>query len=192
MNVSATLSLIDFFSLVDEILGHRQHVKELISYYQTHPEKIKLWLQELDQAITLFNHQKKLSPLYIKAIYLKSVLAGPLPSVNQVIQQTELFRSTLSAMNSFAFFEDKWQLNDLASVCVIAFYRTFMLTSQPDLKVKKAQVASAIEEMLALMALNGQPTELFNTIKFWLLDWQTERFSRRLAKKIKDLQGPTL
>lgn len=192
MNVFAMLSPTDFFSLAEEILGHRQYVKELVSYYQNNPGKIKLWLQELDQAIVLFNRQAKFSPLYINAIYLKSVLTNPLQSVDQVIQQTDLFRPTLEAMNNFEFFDDKWEIESLAAACIIAFYRTFVLTTQPDLKVKKVQVASVIEEMLAMMALNGKKTELFQAIKFWLEDWENEGFSQQLAIKVKSLQGLSL
>lgn len=187
MRFSATLSPTDFLKSVDEILGERKHVQELIVYYQTHPEKVKLWLQELNQAIVLFNNQEHFPEIFINAIYLKKVLKNPLPLVNQVINQGNFFQPTLKAMNSFEFFDDEWQIKPLAAVCIVAFYRTFILVSYPDLKIKKAQVASAIEEMLVLMALNGKKTELFQAIEFWILDWQTEGFSQALAEKIKYL-----
>lgn len=187
MKFSATLLPTDFLKLVKEILGERKHVQELITYYQSHPEKVILWLQELDQAILLFNNQTQFSKIYINAIYLKKVFINSLPFVNQVIDQADFFKPTLEAMKAFEFFDKEWQIKPLAAACIVAFYRTFMLVNRPILKEKKVQVASAIEEMLAMIALNGEKTELFQSIKIWLLDWQTEGFSQELAERIKEL-----
>ena len=184
MNVSATLSPTDFFKLADEILGKRKHIKELIGFYQNNPAKVKLWLIELDEAIRLFNGQSAFPAYYINAVYLKKIYKFPLPDTNEVITGEKFFQATLEEMNSFEFFDDGWEIEKLAAACVVAFYRTFMLASQPDLKENKAQVASAIEEMLALMALEGKKTELFQAIKFWIEDWQKEGFSQELASKI--------
>lgn len=197
MSVSVMLSPTEFLKLVNEILGKKKHVQELIVYYQTHPEKVKPWFNELDYAINEFNHQGKFDSIFVNANYLKTVFDKKLPTVKQLIDQPEFFKPTLVAMNQFKFFDDDWVLDKLARASLIAFYRTFLLISQPYLKDRKAQVASAIEEMLALMALKGEKTELFSAIKFWIENWQEEGFSKALASQIKktgptDLQGRIL
>ncbi|PIP51819.1 hypothetical protein COX59_04065 [Candidatus Beckwithbacteria bacterium CG_4_10_14_0_2_um_filter_47_25] len=185
MNVSDTLLPTDFFKLADEILGKRKHVKALIAFYKSYSDKVRLWVDELDQAISFFNSQRSFPEECINAIYLKKILKDNLLLVKDVGKENQYFRSTLEAMNSFGFFDDDWQLDKLAAACLVAFYRTFMLVSQPYLKDQKAQVASAIEEVLALMALEGKKTELFQAIKFWIEDWQKEGFSQELASKIR-------
>ena len=187
MNAFATLSPTDFFKLADEILGKRKHVKELMSFYQNNPDKIQHWLKELDEAIELFNSKENLPSYFINAIYLKKILKIFLPSVKEVVKENQYLRSTLEAMDNFEFFDDDWEIEKLAAACIIAFYRTFMLVSQPYLKENKVQVASAIEESLAFMALRGKRTELFQAIKFWIEDWQKEGFSELLAEKVKSL-----
>ena len=75
----------------------------------------------------------------------------------------------------------------MAAAVTIASYRTWMLTIHPEWKENNAQVASALEEMLAREALNGNVTNIFKATKHWIMDWKEEGMSQKLAERLISL-----
>jgi len=67
---------------------------------------------------------------------------------------------------------------------VISLYRTYFLCKHPSLRKKDIQIASTIEEMIAIRYLYGQKSRLFPAIKDWILDFRKEGFSEILANMI--------
>ncbi|MBI1811770.1 MAG: hypothetical protein HYR78_07570, partial [Nitrospirae bacterium] len=157
----------------------------------------------LDQAIYLFHRyvqEKPTGKLHgipcTNADYLKHSLRGRrLPTVRDIMEDMkpdtpetrQRVDRLLKAINDFAFIDTMKPIENLAAALIVASYRTYVLQTFPDIKEQNAQVASALEEMLALMALNGQKTKLFEATKHWIADYQSEGFSPKLANAIQKL-----
>lgn len=161
-----------FFKLVQTRLSKHPRVSPVIDFYYTNPRMLQLFLDELDQAIYLFHRyvQKKpngklLGAPCINADYLKHALRGRhLPTIRDIMKDMkpdtpkarERIDQVINNLHDFAFIDTMKPTDKLAAALVIASYRTYILCTFPDLKNNHAQVASALEEMLALLALNGQ------------------------------------
>lgn len=192
-----------FFNLARARLSKHPAILPVINFYNSNPQILQLFLDELDQAIDLFHRyiQKKstdnlLNVPCINADHLKLSLRGRhLPSMRDIMTEmktdTPITRQcvdqVLKNLNDFAFIDTMKPIDKLAAALIIASYRTYVLCIFPDLKDNQAQVASALEEMLALMALNGQKTKLFDATKHWIADHQNEGFSPKLANAIQKL-----
>jgi len=192
-----------FFKLVQARLSKHPTILPVINFYNSNPQILQLLLDELDQAIHLFHRyaQKKSTDMLpnipcINADYLKFSLHGRLlPSVRDIMADMkpdtpkihERIDQVLKNLNDFTFIDTMNPVDKLAAALVVASYRTYLLCIFPDLKDNLAQVASAIEEMLALMALDRKKTKLFDATKHWIADYQNEGFSPKLANAIQKL-----
>lgn len=193
-----------FFILAQTRLSKHSAISSVIDYYNNNPQMLQQFLNELDQAIYLFHRyiQKKSTDNLpnvpcINADYLKLSLRGRhLPSVRDIMTEmkTDTRNKTrqrvdevLKNLNDFAFIDTMNPVDKLAAALIVASYRTYILIVFPDLKDNHAQVASATEEMLALMALNGQKTKLLEATKHWIIDYNNEGFSPKLANAIQKL-----
>lgn len=87
----------------------------------------------------------------------------------------------------FEFIDDMEPVSKLAAAGLVAAYRTYLLTTKPELEKRNVQVASTVEEMLAVIAIRGKVTALFRAIKPWIEDYKNEGFDRSLAEAVSDL-----
>ena len=165
-------------------------VNELIRYM---PSILKIYLGELDFAINMFNRFKKepkefvAIKLFINAGNLIIIMGEEdLPNTNKVDFSLK-WKEILSELSGFEFLSEKTDVEILFGRLVVAFYRTYILQTVPGLREKGAQIGSTIEEMLAILALYGFDTHLFQATKHWIRDWENEGFSKELALKIKNL-----
>lgn len=192
-----------FFNLAKTRLSKHPTILPVIDFYNSNPHVLQLFLDELDQAIHLFHRyvQRNSTDKFpdvpcINADYLKLSLQGRLlPSVLDIMadmspdtdKTRQYIDQVLKNLNDFVFIDTMNPVDKLAAILIVASYRTYILIAFPDLKDNQTQVASAIEEMLALMALNGQKTKLFEATKHWVIDYQNEGFSPKLANAIQKL-----
>ena len=192
-----------FFNLAQARLSKHPTILPVVNFYNSNPRMLQQFLDELDQAIRLFHRyvQKKSTDKLpnvpcINANFLKRALRGRhLPTVRDIMEDMkpdtpktrERIDQVLNNLNDFAFIDTMKPIDKLAAALVVASYRTYILCTFPDLKKNQAQIASALEEMLALLALNGQKTRLFEATKHWITDYQKEGFSPKLANAIQKL-----
>lgn len=168
-------------------LGHRKGVVDAVIYLKSHPEYIDQLFCEINLAVDKFNKFTS-NPMLINAEYLKTI-TKVLPSVEDIYKNfdSKYLDRFWELMNKFSFIDEIWEPSKMAAAIVIASYRTWMLTIHSDWKEKSAQVASALEEMLAIEALNGNVTNIFKATRHWILDWQEEGMSQELAKRLVSL-----
>ena len=192
-----------FFNLAQARLSKHPTVLPVVNFYNTNPRMLQLFLEELDQAIYLFQRYVQEKPIgkppgvpCINADDLKHTLRGRrLPTIRDIMEDMKTdspktrqrVNQVLKNLNDFAFIDTMKPIDKLAAALVVASYRTYILCTFPDLKDNQAQIASALEEMLALLALNGQKTRLFQATKHWITDYQKEGFSTKLANAIQKL-----
>ena len=179
-----TSSGIELFS---QKLGHRKGIADAINYLKSNPNYLKQLFSEVELAVDKYN-QFKFNPMLINAVHLKTI-TDTLPGALGIkkIFDSKYLDNFWDLMNEFSFIDEIWKPSDMAAAVTIASYRTWMLTIHPEWKEKKAQVASALEEMLAIEALNGNVTNIFRATKHWLLDWRGEGVSQELAERIENI-----
>lgn len=155
---------------------------------------------ELDEAVEMFNKymEGKLvfdfdQTILINANTLKTILAGKmeLPLAQTVFEDLlsdgKLQTAFIDEFRKFEFLVEISNTARLLACILVASYRTYMLVKYPYLKAKKAQVASALEEMFAIMTLSGKEKRMFRSTKHWIMDWKTEGFSEELSEKVANL-----
>lgn len=176
-------------------LSKTQSVKRVLELLNGDKEILFTLLTELDMVISLFNHSSQFEKVLINANKLKKILGKKsLPDAysvwddlffNSLNENDRFFKGFLLEFFRFKFIESMKDPKQLLACLIVAIYRTYMLVKYPTLKENKAQVASSLEEMSAIMALENHKTEIFLATKHWILDWRGEGFSKELAQRIK-------
>jgi hypothetical protein len=173
----------------------------MLSYLSFFPESIDIYQVELTSAIHIFSRYQnnnfpypQIDDLCINAHYLSSLLHGktlpPWCSIEEQFNNNENSPDLMNVgkeLNEFDFIKTIDQPGKLAAALFLGFYRTYVLVTLPFLRQKNAQVASSLEEMLAILAIEGCRTQLFYATRHWILDYQSEGFSEFLAKKVQIL-----
>ncbi|MBI5151652.1 MAG: hypothetical protein HZA34_03705 [Candidatus Pacebacteria bacterium] len=150
-------------------------------------------LDELQSAINLFNQYSSdhtltpFSPYLKNANHLSEILNGKkLPSINELSSfDADSTEKILALFDKFQFIKNMQDPVQLAIAIVPAFYRTALLAMQPYLLEQHAQVASAMEEMFGILALEGKETKIFHAVKHWIVQHKEENFDPRFAEKIQ-------
>jgi len=180
--------------ILQKNLGNHQRVPVIMEKVRQNPEILAVFLGELEAAIYKFNRLKNES-LVKNADKLMGIMGtDDLPACAEVLKdlflrnkskkkQVQLFEE----INKFKFLDDKSSELYFLERILVALYRTYLLQNISGLRGKGAQIASALEEMLAVMALNGFQTHLFRATRHWITDWKTEGFSKELAQRISKL-----
>lgn len=193
-----------YIRFVDRYLGARENMANPLAYLRSTPEMIDVHIGELNAAINRFRRLKNTGvteypDLLVNTEYLIDNLdTEDLPPWQEVAN--ELISSTPESPSanvhlvfeelrtSFEFIDIEDSSMKLLGTLFMALYRTYVLVTRPSLRAKRVQIASSLEEMLALLAIDGCHTQLFEAVKHWILDFENEGFSRELAHKVADLQ----
>jgi hypothetical protein len=151
---------------------------------------------ELNLALELFNFLHTYdNSIFIKctlinAAYLSEVLdKRTLPSYKKFISELNkaskpLIEETIQTISEFDFIENTANKVQLFSCLFIGTYRSFYRVKIKKFKQRNVQIASAIEEILGLLALQGYETQLFRSIRHWIIDYKVEGFSKEFSHKI--------
>lgn len=193
-----------FIDIVVNNLKDFDSVKKLarsrpVIYYAS-----QIYLAELDLAIIIFNDYRKKMVVYsterallINCQKLTILFKNRnLPRTEDMLalffgrsKLTEKIRQRiLKELRSFDFLNEKNGPQILLGRLILAIYRTYVLNIYPDVREKGGQVASTIEEMSAILAINKIKTNLFLAARQWLLDWQREGFSEKLARRMERIK----
>jgi len=146
---------------------------------------------ELELAINKYNSIKnnghKNLDILINTNHLLNIWDDVLPQYKSIIdrleQDDDLRNKVFTELSESDYFQVIWQIpnpNYLMLNLMILFYRTSMLCLHPQLREKDAQISSTLEEMAAVIEIEGQFTELFKAIKHWIENWDEEGFSEEL------------
>ena len=191
----------EIIELFRKNLSDYPKIVEVCKYFLFHPDLLHEYITTIDKAIFTYHHFQRPTndkeELYTNAVYLKEL--NPmfiLPDSCDVFEDIFVLPNKERFINNF--FEDFRKMDNtnffqttetvaLSGTLFIGAYRTYLRVRNPWIIKENVQVASIIEEMLALMALNGEKTTLFSTIKFWMMMHQEEGFSEGLASKVTNL-----
>jgi hypothetical protein len=182
----------EFVSFLCNGLIHRSNIAALSEMLERKPHAIDIYANQLEEAITLFNkhlHDNSLPNFCINARFTQKVLKETkLPtfaeSMNDLINSSWQVEF-LEELNKFEFIDNLDDLTCLLGRLLVASYRTYLLIKHPYLRDQNVQLASTIEEMVCLITLDGNVTNLFYAIKHWIVDYEKEGFSKELAKRIE-------
>lgn len=150
-------------------------------------------VQELQSAIDLFHQYTSDHSITPYAPYLKNAnhlgtILGKqkLPPVAEIASFDDVvIKNIFTLFDKFQFIKIMQNPTQLAIALVPAFYRTYVLATQPNLLEQHAQVASALEEMFGILALDGKETKTFHAIKHWIVQYDEEDFDPRFATNIQ-------
>lgn len=197
MHVHRRKYITAFIFFLEKYLPATPTVSALIAMVKKDPKILENLLKELDMVIELFNKSPQFGKELINATKLKKLMGDKkLPSANSagndlfvdsMNKNDKLFKDFLAEFSQFKFIQSMRNPQQLLGCLMVAIYRTYMLVKYPYLKERGAQVASALEEMFAIMAMKGQDTQLFQATKQWIADWEKEGFSPKLAQKTSRL-----
>lgn len=191
-----------FFKMIGEHLSKNENIRRMLLLFARYPEVYDIYCTELDSALSLFSkfqfYPNRFSgdpQLLINANYLRQVLDGrKLNSMtdleNSICKWEEnrkLWHLIFFELSEFDFLHYDYDVNKFSGAFFVAFYRTYVLNTCPDIREKNGQVASSVEEMLAILAIAGCKTQLFFATRHWLLDYEGEGFSPQLSKKILEI-----
>ncbi|MBI4990735.1 hypothetical protein HZB96_01420 [Candidatus Gottesmanbacteria bacterium] len=179
--------------LLEKNLGTHKEVVKAVEKIRENPEIIEALLGELNAAIYSFNRLKNESSIKNAQNLIGILKEFDLPESSVILEslskrkKSKKLKQLFIEMSKFKFLDKKTSEVNLLSRILVALYRTYLLQNISGLREKGAQVASSLEEMLAVMAIKGFDTHLFQATKHWILDWKREGFSKELAEKIAKL-----
>lgn len=191
-----------FIELINEHLGENENIQQMLRYLTKYPEIYDIYCAELESALSLFSKLQcnphefpGESDILINARYLQQILNG-----DKLLSRTELegdikkwrdekklWELIFSELSGFEFVNQEIEPNIFSGEFFVAFYRTCTLIKYPYIREKNGQVASSVEEMLAVFAIAGCQTQLYLSTRHWLLDYQNEGFSPLLSKRLEDI-----
>ncbi len=181
--------------ILQKNLGDHKRVSVIMEIVRQNPEILVVFLGELEAAIYKFNRMKNESLVKNADKLMRIMGTDNLPECSVIVKDLlkgnkskKKLAQLFEEMNKFKFLDDKTSNSYLLGRILVALYRTYLLQNISGLRGKGAQVASALEEMLAVMALNGFHTHLFQATRHWIIDWKKEGFSRELAEKISRIK----
>lgn len=178
--------------LIIKYLFNKFNTKEVVKLIHSQ-QTVEAYILEIEDAIKRYNNLniQNLKPLpskfFINTIHTKE-LQVELPPYDQIIEQLiinkQLQIDVFTELSKSAYFSEIYKIPEnqyLLINLLILFYRTSLLNMYPELRTAQVQLSSTIEEMAALMYLEGRSTELFNATKHWIKAWKREGFSRELS-----------
>lgn len=186
--------LLDFyFGKLREYLDKYPLCQSAFLVYDKDENLFPILVLELQSAIDLFNQYASNHTMTPYSAYLKNA-----NHLSEILKEQKLppisgisFFDNNAVKNIFTLF-DKFQFikimqnpTQLAIALVPAFYRTYLLATHPNLLEQRAQVASALEEMFGILALEGKETKTFHAIKHWIVQYEEEDFDPRFSAKIQ-------
>lgn len=176
----------------------RLDILEVWNFIKSNPAFTLQILNDIDKAIMLFNLyrdnkiiEKQNIPLP-SSHDLRKILKQDLPYVEILIEnlkeeKEKTIVKTVSYIKEFEFIKTLRPIENCAGTLLLGCYRCYIRAIFPYVVSKGGQVASSLEEMVAIMALNGEKTKLFHTVRSWYEDYQEEGFSRELSDAVKAL-----
>lgn len=181
---------------ISEYLKKRLSENQIESLRSIEDRAFESISSELQDSITLYNRLENeilpnplISPDLVNSIHLKSIYNHNLPDYLEIFEKvkkdTSLQQMVFGELRDSEYFRDVYTIADSQHLLVnimILIYRNAMLYLHPELRLGKAQISSTIEEMSALHFLqSNKSTLLFESVKHWILQWESEGFSRTLA-----------
>lgn len=192
-----------FFSLIDSqiklVFNGRPKTLVVWDFLQENPSFVIEIKEDIDKSIQLFNQYRNSNNfrnehLLKSSSYLKQIIIDDLPHIDNIIQKIKtppdnlhLMNNILNIMNRFEFIEKLEPMEKCAGTLLIGAYRSAILAIYPYIKQKNGQVASSLEEMTALMAIDDHKTKLFECIKDWFDDYEEEGFTKELSVLVKNI-----
>lgn len=181
--------------LIIKYLSKKFNTKEVVKLIHSQ-QTVETYIQEIEESITRYNNlgTQSLKPLaikyYINTIHTKNSILK-LPTYNEIIEKLitnkQLQIDVFTELSESTYFSEVYKVPNNSHLMInllILFYRTSLLTLHPELRVAEVQISSTLEEMSALMYLEGRDTEIFKATKHWIKNWKKEYFSRELANLI--------
>lgn len=181
----------------------------ITEFFQNRPKVTEIWQyinnnfgftiqigKDIDKSIILFNKYKngkklKNEKLLKSSLFLKKVIKNDLPSIDALITQIlndnnkeALIDNILKEINNFTFIETMSPIESSAGTLLLGSYRSAILINYPYLKINNVQIASSLEEMIALIYLNGERTKLFDCVKSWYINYEEEGFTKELSEAV--------
>jgi len=194
-----------YIGFLERYLGSRKNMLSPLTYLRDTPELIDVHAGELNAALGRFQRFRTADVAENRGLLLNSEFLAEnmgdedLPLWQEVAREltsstaedhsTRLELVFLEVSSSFEFIDWMTSSLQLLGTLFIGFYRTYTLVTIPSLRSKGVQVASTLEEMLALLAFSGCHTQLFEAVKPWILDFRNEGFSEELARRVAALSG---
>lgn len=182
-----------FNPLVTHFFQKRPKVLKIWKYIQNNPEFTFQIGQDVDKSVALFNIYRinnvfNNQELLKSSVYLKQIIKKNLPTVNELFDQILnnpnnklLIENILKEINNFDFIETLKPISACAGTLLLGSYRSAILVLYPYLKKKNVQIASSLEEMIALMDIKGEKTKLFGCLKSWYVNYKEEGFTKELS-----------
>lgn len=194
MNISGT----HFDNIIQRYFSDRPDILEVWQFIRSNPNFTAEILKNIDEAITLFNaykHENSIDPNNIplrSAVYLKEILQEDLPSVEMLVmlikdQDQKVIQTMIDYIKDFGFIKTLRPMENCAGTLLLGSYRCAMRAIYPYIKGKNGQVSSSLEEMVALMAIHGQGTKLFDAVRYWYKDYEEEGFTKELSEAVSKL-----
>lgn len=172
---------------------------EVWDYMQDHPMFLQETAKEIDEAVEMFNTYRKSKDNQIHNIplqsssYLKAILREDLPTTEKVIQMIyasgdkEMVEKIMKDISGFDFIDTLKPVEHCVAALLLGSYRCGVRILYPYIAEKNAQVASSLEEMIGLMALEKRKTKLFDALRHWYKDYEAEGFSREFSEAVQKL-----
>lgn len=181
--------------LIIKYLSKKFNTKEVVKLIHSQ-QTVETYIQEIEDSIRRYNNieTQSLKPLalkyYINTIHTKKSFQK-LPTYNEIIEELiinkQLQIDVFTELSESTYFHEVYQIPDNSQLMInllILFYRTSLLILHPELRDAKVQISSTLEEMSALMYLEGRNSEIFKATKHWIKNWKKEYFSKELANLI--------
>jgi len=192
-----------YIRFIERYLGARENMFAALVYLRDTPEIIDIHIGELNAAVNRFERFRRVDGIQYPGLLLnaehlaRNLESEDLPLWQEVAHELvtntpehpppDLHFTFEELRTSFEFIDQETSLLRLLGTLFMAFYRTYTLVTRPSLRSKGVQIASTLEEMLALLALDDCYTQLFEAVKHWILDFENEGFSEELARKVAAL-----
>lgn len=199
---------VDIINLFHASLPRGEKIPQAIDFFLQNSQIVVRYAKDLDMGVALYNslseNSKLLSrkDLLMNTFQLREIAPDfVFATSNEVLRQVQVlsknneflekYFADFDRMDSIGFFDTMEPVEDLAGTLFVGAYRTFLRIQFPELVEKGVQFASVIEEMLAVMALDGEITELFKTIVCWFVDYEADDFSEEMRKVLKKFLNDT-
>lgn len=197
--MSSPINITSFNTLVNQYLSTRITADRLSSLTQLTDQLFVTLISDLNKTIDLYSsfpvslaHSSYHSDMFINTTHLKSIYNLPLPSyssiLNDLLNNPKDLDITFSEMRDSTYFHHIYEIDKpehlLANLMTLV-YRCHLLSSIPTLRTNQAQISSTLEEMSTLRYLLGEDNLYFQSVRHWIMDWEGEGFSQKLAKLLK-------
>lgn len=192
---------IKLLDLIEKYLSEKGRVKEAVHEMRGEVDWLSGVQSEIEAMIELINsyyqNEKNITishELLVNSIHLKEMMNEILPRFDQVINEilidNKIQRKVFFELRDSTYFNEVYQISNSYHIIInllILCYRTTLLFQNPLFKMNNVQISSSIEEMACVLMLEGKDTELFQATKHWIINWEEEEFSEKLASLISDM-----